>query len=404
MDQENFTELSSAISELTGAVSSFKESADKNTEGLQNRLEEIEALQQAGGIIGNARDKPKYRTLFTHSGQKAFVCSKGEKLADIPELQAKTELSLGRWLNALLFGSDCGDREAREYLVEQSKSVTTGSTGVLIPAAFVPEWIDLARAQSVLFEAGATMVTMPEKTLTYAHQTGDPTASWQSSEGASLSASDPTFETRVLTAKTLAVRTQVSLEAAQDIPDFGEQISRAYSAALGVAIDQAGFSGVAPAPTGLHTLAGVNKVTSVGTPTNWDEIVDGVTTYLVANNRLENLSGIAMHPSVWSVYSKLKTGISSDETPLELPPQIANVPRFVSTGADVVVSPQSYHITMGNFADLVVGIRMNPSIRILDATTSMATNLLVEVIGVARIDILALRPGSFVVLEDVTIS
>jgi hypothetical protein len=43
-----------------------------------------------------------------------------------------------------------------------------------------------------------------------------------------------------------------------------------------------------------------------------------------------------------------------------------------------------------------VGVRLNPTIRILDDTTSMASNLLVEVIGVARVDILAVRPASFV--------
>ena len=64
-----------------------------------------------------------------------------------------------------------------------------------------------------------------------------------------MSAADPTFASRTLTAKTLAVRTQVSLEASQDIPSFGQQISRAYTAALATAIDGAGFTGSAPAPT-----------------------------------------------------------------------------------------------------------------------------------------------------------
>lgn len=398
--------IDGAVSRIETALTNMQEKQSERLDSVQDRLEQIEALNYVGGgAINKAQNARRpYRTLFTQSGQKAFAVGKGELLADIPDLQVKTEISVDRWINALMFGADCGDKQAAEYLAEQQKSVTTGSTGVLIPAAFVSNWIDLARAQSVLFEAGATMVTMPEKTLTYAHQTADPTAVWRTTEGEALSAGDPTFAARVLTAKTVAVRTQVSLEASQDIPNFGQQITRAYTRALGAAIDTAGFSGSAPAPTGLQNLAGVGKVTGVTAPTNWDEVLTGVTTYLNANNRLEDLSGICMHPNIWSVYQKLKTGITSDQTPLMLPPAIANAPQFVSTGVDIVASPESYHITLGNFADLVVGIRMNPGIRILDDTTSMAANLLVEVIGVARIDILALRPASFVVLEDVTTS
>jgi hypothetical protein len=41
-------------------------------------------------------------------------------------------------------------------------------------------------------------------------------------------------------------------------------------------------------------------------------------------------------------------------------------------------------------------------VRILDSTTSYAGNLLIEIVGVARVDVVALRPASFVVLEDVT--
>jgi HK97 family phage major capsid protein len=262
----------------------------------------------------------------------------------------------------------------------------------------------MARAQSVLVRAGARTVPMDQQTLTYSHQTGDPTFEWRASEGITLNASDPTFAARVLSAKTVAVRTQVSLEATQDIPNFGAQIASAYTKAFGAAIDKAGIQGEGGSPLfiqGLQNIPGTGKVTSVGTPDNYDDLVDGAAVFLNANNQLEELTGIILHPNIWKTYAKLKTGISSDNTPLELPPAIANVPRFVTTNADTVSSPENYHIVMGNFADFVIGIRMNPSIRILDGTTSMASNLLVEIIGVARIDFLATRPASFVVLEDV---
>ena len=51
-------------------------------------------------------------------------------------------------------------------------------------------------------------------------------------------------------------------------------------------------------------------MTSVGAPTNHDELLDGVATLLAENNRLDELSGMIWHPDIWKTYVKLKTGIS----------------------------------------------------------------------------------------------
>ena len=404
-EQATSDPVGDVIARVDETLTELKKQSNLELKVERERIDDLESAAMSSRRRATGKmQRAIYQTLYGAGGQKAFMVPKESKLASIPELQTNSGITVDRWLNAQFFGDECGDQEAKEFAAEHvaRKDVTTGSTGVLIPAEFVGEWIDMMRAQSVLINAGAQTVTMNEQTLTWSHQTSDPTATWRSAEGASLSESDPAFAARTLTARTLAVRTQVSLEASQDIPNFGQQITRAYTAALAAAIDSAGIIGSSPAPTGIQNMSGINTVTGVGTPTNWDEVVDGVAAFLNANNRLEDLTGIVMHPNVWRVFAQLKTGISSDNTPLELPPAISTVPRFVSTGADVLGSPEDLHITMGNFRDLVIGVRMNPTIRILDGTTSMASNLLIEVVGVARVDILALRPASFVVLENVT--
>jgi hypothetical protein len=157
------------------------------------------------------------------------------------------------------------------------------------------------------------------------------------------------------------------------LPTQANQIARVQAGAIAAAIDSAVFTGSSPAPTGLHNMAGVGKVTGVGTPTNWDEV-------LMALRRVPECQQRAFGPvrhrdasECLGLYAKLKTGITSDNTPLTLPPAIAGVPQFVSTGADIVASPEDYHITLGNFGDLLVGFRMDPSVRILDNTTSYAS-------------------------------
>jgi len=67
---------------------------------------------------------------------------------------------------------------------------------------------------------------MPAQTLSHIAVTADPTAAWRSSVGAALSATNPTFAARSLAEKTNACRTQLTFEAAMDVPSAGEQIAR----------------------------------------------------------------------------------------------------------------------------------------------------------------------------------
>jgi len=396
-----------AVEEIGQTFEDFKVRQDERFGELQkshsaivDRIETIEAGGDRPPKPAQAKAASPYRRIDTKAGP-AFELTSKQRLQDVPELAKGSDgPGLSRILGALALGENCGDAEAIEAASEL-KSVGTGTSGVTLRNSVAAEWADLMRAQSIAFRAGARTVSMPEQTLSYIAVTADPTASWRSSEGASLSATDPTLAARTLTAKTIACRTQLSLEASMDVPDAGEMIGRTHAGAMAQALDQAIFYGSSPSPVGLQNNSDVPKVTSVGTPSDWTDILDGVQAYLNSNNALESLA-ICWHPFVWRMYAGLVTGISSDNSPLPIPPDIAGVPRYVSTAADPVTSPESFHITMGDFRDLVVGIRLEPSIRVLDATTSYASNLLVEVVGVMRADVVAVRPSSFVVMEDVT--
>ena len=206
-----------------------------------------------------------------------------------------------------------------------------------------------------------------------------------------LSASDRTFAARNLTAITAACRTQLSLKASMDVADSGRQIALIHSKLMAAAIDSVGFivTGTGQ-PRGIHSIIGRGTVSGVGLPADWENVLDGVKVFLNANNAIADLTGIVMHHDIWRIYAGLKTGISSDKTSLELPPSTANTSQFVSTGADIVSSPESYHVTTGNCSDLPLGFRLDPSVWILDSTTSYASNLLIEIVGVMRVDVVAL--------------
>ncbi len=98
---------------LEGLDEDFTQFKRANTD----RIDELEATLDGMDVVVSNATRPEnrpYHTLFTDSGQKAFVVGRDQNLADIPDLQAKTEISLDRWVNALIFGSDCEDQAALE--------------------------------------------------------------------------------------------------------------------------------------------------------------------------------------------------------------------------------------------------------------------------------------------------
>jgi hypothetical protein len=68
------------------------------------------------------------------------------------------------------------------------------------------------------------------------------------------------------------------------------------------ALDAAVFKGSSLAPTGLQNSPSVPRVTSVGTQANYDEILNGIETFLANDNAPESLSVICWHPYIWRVY------------------------------------------------------------------------------------------------------
>ncbi|MEX2125809.1 MAG: phage major capsid protein [Woeseia sp.] len=393
------------LEKLTNATGQVITSHKEAIEDLLTRVEGIEALHDRPKLSGN-RQATEYKKFETSNGP-VFELPSHVKMADVSELQAekKPEISLGRWLGATVAGDRCGDAEALKY-VRESKQMVTTSTGVLIPAQYISQWIDLIRAQSVLNTAGMRTVTMAGKTQVHSAVTVDPLATWHSEAG-SISADNPTFAARTLSAETIVVRCQGSVELVQDSPDFGEQLARVMTKAMGQEIDRVGLhgSGTPPEPQGIFGTSNILTETGVGTPTNFAELLSGVRKLLEENMPLEVATANAiMSPRTWATYEGLVTGISSDLTQLPRPRALENMRFLVTTGVSNALGSDSplddSAIFLGDFRDLLMGVRREASIEVLKATT-YASNLLLEFIGYARVDFLVTRPTSFCVLTGV---
>ena len=397
-------ELMDTVGSIADNFSEFRKTNDKQYAELRERIE----------VIEGAADRPKagrgaapfaYKSYTDHG--IVYEVPSNVRLADVLPQKQAPEVSLERWLAAVVAGEKCGDREAVAYAREQKQMVTT-STGVLIPQEFQSQWIDLLRARSVLNVAGMRTTVMSAKTQTHAAVTGDPAVTWHTEAG-SISADNPTFAARTLTANTVVARCQASVELAQDSPDFGAQLARVMTGAIAAEIDRVGLegSGTPPEPAGIANTSGRSSQTSTGALTDYEEITSGIGALLQANCDLEQVSQFAiMNPRTWTAYQNLVTGISSDKTPLARPRAIENM-RFLVTsniagnwGASPQVPSTLY---LGDFRDLLLGVRMESSVEVLKLTT-FASNLLLEFVGYARCDFLVTRPASFHTVEDIQAS
>jgi HK97 family phage major capsid protein len=164
-------------------------------------------------------------------------------------IEQRDGLRFGRFVRGVITG-DWRDAEA-----ERRAMATTDSTlgGYMLPSPVGADVIDLARADSVLMQAGALTVPMDSKTLLIARVTADPTPAWKA-ENAKATATGLTFGGLQLVAKMLFAVVPISLELVTDAPNASAVIENAMRKALGLELDRVGLfgSGAGEEPRGIY--------------------------------------------------------------------------------------------------------------------------------------------------------
>ncbi|NCP01553.1 MAG: phage major capsid protein, partial [Sphingomonadales bacterium] len=107
-----------------------------------------------------------------------------------------------------------------------------------------------------------------------------------------------------------------------------------------------------------------------------------------------------MSPRTWGGLENLT---ATDNQPLMRPRALDNMVFRPTTSIpnDLGVGNDESLAIMGDFRDLVLGVRMEASVEAL-RLQSFADNLLLEFVGWTRVDFMVRRPASFVVLEGIT--
>jgi HK97 family phage major capsid protein len=396
----DLSEVKTLIEAQGRAWVDFKEKHIKRIDDLETGLNHfVELSQRPGAQLPVKPSAAPELWIDTKSKRQIPVFGHADSM-EAREEKSEVKTTFGRVLRGLVSG---GNAQDAAELAEERKALEIRedpSGGYTVAGRLASQWIDLLRARMVLSRAGARTVPMDTGRLSIARVTADPTTAWHG-ENAALSASQPTFGLVNLHAKTCTCLVKMSLELSQDSANIEQILSSVITSSMANAIDSAGLNGVSvdagAAPAGLLNLDGRNTVLAIGTPANWDFALDGIYELLADNVPLDQIGALVAHPKLWKNQAKLKTGLTSDETPLVQPADVASRQKLYTTAC-----PEAKAV-IADWSALLFGVRKSITVKILQEAY-LGSNLQIALLAYARVDFAAARPASFTTLEGITYS
>ncbi|WP_271077899.1 phage major capsid protein [Aurantiacibacter sp. MUD61] len=325
-------------------------------------------------------------------GNPVKVLSRNEKLSSRSD-----GLSVGDLVRAKITGAR--NEEEKRALAEGTDS----AGGFTVPTPLAENFIDRMRARSVAVQAGAMTVPMTSETLAIARLASDPDVAWRA-ENAAIAEGDPTFERVTFTAKTLAGKIKLSRELAEDSINVGAMIEQAFAGTMAKELDYAAIwgDGTGNAPTGVFNTTGVNAVamaTNGAALADYDKPLDAL--FEIKNSNAADPTAMIMNPRTEIALAKLK---DADGNPLTVPNAIARIPLLSTTGAPVDetqgTASNASSIVMGDYTQLMLGMRHQLEIRVFDQTLAETGQLLV--VAWLRADVQLAQPKAFAKLTGIT--
>ena len=379
-----------STTELTAALDDIKNHLD-------GRVDALEADFKARAV--GRTDSPA-KTAYSADG----LLTKDQSLAGTLESKdgndgVRGPERLGALIQAMVTHktADLTDAEAKAV-----SGTASPDGGILVPEIVSGDVIDLARNATRVFEAGALTLPMTSRYVVIPKMTEGVTAGWRA-ENDAIAEGDPQLGYVRLNAESLAVLVKFSREILEDsTPDVWQLIANDVTAELGKRIDYAALlgSGTGSEPLGLANAPGVGEVASVGTPADYDDVLDAMADVEASN----------FTPRTWILNSRdsrkfrgLTTGISGDKTKLTPPADVAALQRLVTNQIPNTLGGGNESVQfVGDFANLVVGFRPEVGIRIQRLDEAFADHGQIGLIAHIRADVAVRNGGAFSVLRGVT--
>jgi HK97 family phage major capsid protein len=360
---------------------------------------QIEKLSSVGTGVYTAHTQVPVNQTTTFArdteGKRLPIFAKGQSVTGHMRQELGSpedgEVNLGAVCRAMALGG--GSPAVRNAL-----SIGTDSAGgVTVPVLTSSMVIDALRARCTVFQAGAqTLVLDGAKSTTIAAIVSDPTATWRA-ENAAVSTSDMSFSPVTLTPKTLAVTVLASRELIEDSLNLNEALMMSVAAAFAQELDRVALlgSGTGAVPKGIVNISGVGSY-SMGANgaaiTSYDPFVQALAVLRGAN--AQDPTAVIINPRTDLEINLLK---DSQNRPLGRPKAIENLPFLVTSKLPITetqgTSSTACHAFMGNFEELLIGVRTELRIEIL--RERYADNLQFGFLCYLRADVAVKHAASF---------
>ena len=288
-------------------------------------------------------------------GCRYAILNKEDKATSVLPSKARNEC--GHYILARLFG-------ANGATPPNVRAALTGDQnhlgGFMVPEQLFGSLIDLARAKSVLMQAGMRTLLMSSDSLLIPTVESDVTPALRG-ENDPIAESNPTFGAIRMVAKNAGVLTKVSRELAEDAPELlAEQLGMLLVKAMVTTMDQWGLDGTGGVqPEGLYMATGIGTTGSIG-QIDWTD----VNAAAVAIRKLNHEpNAVILSPERYADLFNTETGdgINSARGWLDIPPSLRNL-QFLQT-----TNNSDTKAMVGDFTRYAMGLRSSP---LVEATTT----------------------------------
>jgi HK97 family phage major capsid protein len=302
------------------------------------------------------------------------------------------------------------------------RAMSTTSGSAIVPQVWLADVVDRARNLSAVLRAGAEIVPMDTKQVNIGRLTGDPTVAFRT-EGSTITASDPVFDSVVLDSKTLSTLVVGSLEWFQDASNADVVVENAIAQAIATHLDlMCLFGGLTtgdetaadalnatyptpPSPRGvLATLLAVAASSVLGGLTN-GTTQTAASFFREVQNAIYAVKGFNEAPNAILWPAKLEQmyvdSYDTTQQPLQMPANITELERFVTNQIPAAMTPGTgtnmADLFVADWSQLLVGQRLDLVVQTL--TERYAENGQVGIVAHWRGDVALARPRAFSVFR-----
>jgi HK97 family phage major capsid protein len=244
-------------------------------DALDEQLLAGEKIEEAMGVravaIANGQHRPgdsdklPKQRFIDRDGRPVYCLSKDERFQDLPLAKgADPEARVGELIRCAITGNW---RNASPSVVAAQREGWDSTGGYLVPEEMMRRVVDLARARSVIMQAGAQTVPMETDRMCLARVTTDPTFEYKAEHNA-FTGSDIVFGQLNFAAHLIGTLITSSRELAEDAPNFVEIVESVLAQAFATKLDNIAINGMgSTGPDGMLdwlTTQGIGETGSVG--------------------------------------------------------------------------------------------------------------------------------------------